>query len=480
MEAANDTSASAPTTTPLAVLRRRWPIVVAAMAIVPLVAALLAASRQVEYEATAVLRADPNPFSEELLGANQPVLSPTLRQSPSTIDRLARELAESQGLSPRELSEKVTITVEPDESGAEIEASDTGAQDAADLANAFAKAYVADSQASVERQVKTALRLVTEQLPDAERSGDERQLRKLRLKANQLSALQRVNENRIRIVRAAERPDEVSPITRNIVLGLILGALLGCFAAFVVDRLDGRLHRREDVEQVVWPVLGCIDAAYPERAVESGDALARLRHFRGRGVARTIALIPVGGGSEVAATLAGDLANAAAGAGQTPLVLDADLRRPTNTPGVRQFVLDGASLDELLVRGATGGSAGSVSMLAAGRGEEPALAVLEHARMGELLRESTSPHDSVFIALPPLDEVADALTIAAEVDAVVLGVCLGRATFSQLRRCRAELADAGVTAAGAILMTSRGFRAGRPVEVATDADSARQDAVALT
>lgn len=480
VETANDTSAAAPTTTPLAVLRRRWPLVVAAMVIVPLVAVLLAAARQLEYHATAVVRADSTPFSEDLLGGDQPVLAPNLRQGPSTLDLLSRVVAKSQGGSPSDLSKKIEITVEPDELGAEIEAKDTNAQKAADLANAFAKAYVADLQAATERQIRTALRLVTEQLPDAKRSGDKRQIRLVSRQVNRLSALQRVNANSTRIVRAAERPDEVRRFGRNIGLGLILGALLGCFAAFVVDRLDGRAYRRDEVERVVWPVLGCIDSADPERGVEGSDALARLRHLGGREVARTIGIIPVGGGSETGAALAGDLARAAAGAGQTALVIDADLRRSTGAPGVRQFVLDGTPLEELLAGGTFAEAAGTVSMLAAGHGEEPALAVLEHSRMSALLRESTSRHDAVFTALPPLDEVAHALAIAAEVDAVVLGVVLGRTTLYQLRRCHAELIDAGVTPAGVVLMTARGLRASRPIEVATDADSARQDAVALT
>ena len=125
----------------------------------------------------------------------------------------------------------------------------------------------------------------------------------------------------------------------NLLLSAIAGLALGIGLAFFVEYLDTSVKTMDDVEKVLGlPVLGIIpkgtQACSPTSAKTPPDAeayriLSTNLEFRGnKMVARTISVVS-GGASEGKSTTTCNLAITFAAAGQRALIVDADMRRPS-------------------------------------------------------------------------------------------------------------------------------------------------------
>lgn len=236
-------------------------------------------------------------------------------------------------------------------------------------------------------------------------------------------------------------------------LALVLGLALGLALAALRERFDHRIRSVEDLESLIdAPVL----ARVPRRGRGEVGTAAFTEAFRvlrtnlqfsfPEGVLRTVAVTshePVEGKS----TTVSQLARVSANTGNGVLVVEADLKRPSQqgffrpdatgrlSPGLTTFIVGGAPLESCVHP--TGIS--SVHLLPAGPMVPSLSGLLESARGREVLDELAGAADLVLFDCPPLNAGADASTVAGRVDGVVLVIDMERATRDTVREALRQL-----------------------------------------
>ena len=274
---------------------------------------------------------------------------------------------------------------------------------------------------------------------------------------------------------AALPTDPISPKpVKSVLLALLASAILGVGLAFLVDLVDDRIESKEDVERLVFnrPVLGLIpmretssaktatrvDAiADPEGAMaQAYRSLRTSLQFIGseydlRSIQVTSA-VPGEGKSTTAANLAVMFALA----GKETVLVDADLRQPkihrffnlANATGLTSALLREHRLDGLLRRvdGADG-----LYVITSGPLEPFPAELLQSNRATVISEALVKEADVVIYDSPPVLSVADPLVLASKVDAVLLVASVAGTTRRQLGRATELLDQAGANICGTVL-----------------------------
>ncbi|WP_370249908.1 polysaccharide biosynthesis tyrosine autokinase [Nocardioides sp.] len=251
---------------------------------------------------------------------------------------------------------------------------------------------------------------------------------------------------------------------RNLTLGLALGLLLGAGLAVLRDLLDTSITTTEDVATVTQaPVLANIgsDAAAvrlaPHEALQDttpwAEAFRVLRTNmqyvevdHDRRVFVISSSLPGEGKSTTSANLAVTLALA----GESVVLVECDLRRPTmadrlgldGAVGTTSVLIGRVKLDDALqAYGDTG-----LQVLPCGHRPPNPAELLQSQAMETLLQDLRARFDIVLIDAPPLLPVTDAALLAARSDGLLAVVKHGRTTREQLRHAleRVESVDAKV------------------------------------
>lgn len=313
-------------------------IVVVVTVVVVGVSLLLAST----YEAEATLLLD-EPQSELLATDAESVerrlaTFGTLIGSRAVSERAAEEVA---GPSADEISDAVSSSVEEEANLITVRAEDGEPEVAAEIANAVAAAFI-DEQREVDRQeARDAIAELEEELDRVESEGgsdeEEQAIREL---IDDLT-VQSVNPDLgLRIAEEAEAPESaVSPKPlRNGVLALVASLLLGVVAALVRDQLRGRVDDARQLARLVGlPVL--VEVPYVRGRRARSGAVGRPEREAYRTLATELRLTLADSGHDtivVTSALIGEgkttvtarLGLALAEAGQAPLLVSGDLRRP--------------------------------------------------------------------------------------------------------------------------------------------------------
>ncbi len=272
---------------------------------------------------------------------------------------------------------------------------------------------------------------------------------------NLLSSLQeiRVTENQTignaRIIQAATAPEEASLKRRNLLLaaGAFLGLSMGVATALLVDILDRSLKTISDVKgKFGYPLVGLIpkyatlgssaqlnaDGVSPRIIVanaprsiinESYQMLrANLKFLSSDKELQSLVItssVPGEGKSEVSANLAAAMAQV----GRRVLVVDADMRNPsqhhlwglTNRAGLSNVIV-GQEKFKNAVQNVTP----RLSVLTAGVVPPNPLALLDSKRMAQLIERFAEQYDCVIFDTPPLAGMADAAVLGKMVDGLLL------------------------------------------------------------
>jgi capsular exopolysaccharide synthesis family protein len=399
----------------------------------------------------------------------------------------------ARGLTESKVSESLSVSTVKESNIVNITVTTTSPALTAEIANTYTDQFVAEQQSSNHKYYAHALKLVEKQLralSAKQRAGTAGLA--LQDRAQSLGVLAELRNGNVEVAKAAKVPTSPSSpkVSRNTVLGGMLGLLLGLGIAFLLERLDRRMREPKDLERIYdLPLLGVVpeSAALARSARRKGEARpalpageaeafhlirAHLRYFNVDRELRTLMVASAAPG-DGKTTVARYLAAAAARVGSRVLLLEADLRRPTiaqqldvqSGPGVSDVLLGAVTLSEatqmidLDSPSGDGGQGRMLDVLVAGAALPPNPGeLIESHAMEALLEQAKSTYDLVVIDTPPLTAVSDAFPLLSKVDGVIIVGRVGKNRRDVAQRLHETLTGAGAPLLGVV---ANGFKARR-------------------
>lgn len=461
------------------VLREQWWILLLCLVVTAFAAAAYTSTLDKEYEATAKLLLQTDNLGSTLAGTGPAPIDPTRQAAtdaqlvalPAVAARVSKKLR--QPLS----AAAVSTSAGPDANILTVTVADKRPAKAALFANEFARQYIVFRRDTTRERYQRALRTVRTRLAQA-RKGTPEYLG-LQGQIKQLRLLVSLQTGDAQLVQAATRP--TSPVrprpARNIALGVIFGLLLGLALAFLRDRLDRRVKNEDQLDQLFpgVPVIGLVPETGRGRTAQLMTAegyhtiVANLGLIRREHPLHTL-LVTSAQPGEGKSTLALNLALAMRERGDSVLVMDADLRRPSLSEqldtdrrvGV-STILAGAGTLETSVqereveprRNGDGPSialAGQVKIVPAGPHATNVQLLLSDSALTRLLESSRERTECVIFDGPPVGSFGDMLPLAKEVDGVIAVVRLYHSRTDELRRFAAQLENAGIKPIGLVVL----------------------------
>jgi capsular exopolysaccharide synthesis family protein len=484
----------------LGIFRRRVVWILACVLLVSAAAYGFSQHQTKKYTATASLVFNNNQQAQQVAGLaiansnNQIAQQNTnlkLVQLGDMAEKTATQLG--QGLTKEGVSKDLSVSAQGESNVVDVSATATSPTLAADIANAYTKQFVSEQQNSNHAYYASALRLVEKQLkaltPKQKLSPSGIALAG---RAQSLGVLAELHNGNVETAQAATIPTSPSSpkVTRNTVLGAVLGLLLGLGIAFLLERLDRRIREPGDLEKLYGlPLLGVVPESSalsrlgggkgaPGAPLPSGESeafhliRAHMRYFNVDRELRTLMVASAAPG-DGKTTIARHLAAASARVGTRVLLLEADLRRPTIA---RQLgIVAGRGLSDVLIGSIplTGAihtielvapttdrpDGHSFDVLVAGASPPPNPGeLIESKAMESLLAQAKAMYDLVVIDTPPLTAVSDAFPLLKKVDGVVIVGRVGRNRRDVAERLHETLTGAGAPLLGVI---ANGFKSGR-------------------
>lgn len=254
----------------------------------------------------------------------------------------------------------------------------------------------------------------------------------------------------------------------NVKLNLIVGALAGIIAGIVVaiiyNFFDTSVKSLEDAErQLKLPVLGVIpqDAGLLiQQDGESPDVEAyrilrtNIELKKALFKSRTYAVVSANAGEGKTTTLS-NLAYVFAKAGNSTLMIDADMRRPRlaryamidSSVGLSNYLTSDLDLKDVVFR--TG--VPNLYILPSGPMPGDASGVLSSFRMEQLLSEAARRFDVVFFDSPPMLGVSDASIIVSKVDATLVVIQPRKMPLKALLRTKSIIENVGGQIMGLVM-----------------------------
>jgi Mrp family chromosome partitioning ATPase/capsular polysaccharide biosynthesis protein len=378
----------------------------------------------------------------------------------------------------------VSANVDPNAFTVKITAGADDADNAAEIANAFAQA---DARISTS-EARDRYGSQADKLSDKLKPSSPADLAGLAVNAQKVSTLEGLATTAQPVVVSAAAQAPGSPTSpkpfRDIGAATVFGFFLGLAIAYARSAFDRRLRDSSGVENVFdYPVLARLRSEVFGHTGSSADAATdslgpldpldgesfrmlreNLRYLAIDRDLRTIAVtsaVPEEGKSTVAACLA--MANAAAG--KRTLLVEGDLRRRVlaerfdieEAPGLSDYLAGRNEPADVLqsvpVPGATeehgidvpwgegdnGAAPQSLVCITAGSAPPRPADVLSSERFAGFLQQVGKVYERGIIDCPPLLPVADTLEIAPRVDSLLVCVRLNRTTRDQARAAKEAL-----------------------------------------
>ncbi len=243
-----------------------------------------------KYTATASLVFNNNQLSQQVAGlqalnnsSNQQAQQNTnlkLVQLGDMAEKTASSLAGAKAATPlaRDLTkdkvnESLSVSAQGESNIVNVTATATSPVLAAEIANTYSSVFVKEQQNSNHAYYASALKLVNKQLgalvAEERRSTKSKETKEklstagvaLQDRAQSLGVLAELKNGNVEVAQAATVPTSPSSpkMSRNTVLGGLLGLLLGLGFAFLLERFDRRIREPKDLEAIYGlPLLGVV------------------------------------------------------------------------------------------------------------------------------------------------------------------------------------------------------------------------------
>jgi len=468
------------------VRRRKWWVL--AFAVLGLMASLgISFTEAKQYAATAQVLVQPSAQTNALGTSEQPV-TPTdvqtmlqLVTSAPVTSAVRHQLGSAPPVTAAEVAQTNVISVT---------AVAPSPRRAATVANAYARAFVADqrttainSLTSAEVQLRVQIRSIGKQLKRLHATpgtGSEQTalINQQAVLSEQLTQMQ-VNSSGetggLTLVTPAQAPGSPSSPkpTENGLLGLAAGLILGLAAAFLRESLDDAVASKETAEEYGGAaVLAAVPMvhSWKKRDRPLVVSLARpmspaseayrslrtsLQFARQERDLHTILVTSPAAAEGKTATLS-NLGAMFAQAGQRVVLVSCDLRKPRlgeffgvdERQGLTTAILGEQPVEELLQP-----VPGDDNLWLLGTGQMPPnpAELLNGRRIQKVFSTLRGLFDLVLIDSPPVLPVTDAVVLAKDADATLLVVAAGKTSRGDLQRAAEKLAQVNARVVGLVL-----------------------------
>jgi capsular polysaccharide biosynthesis protein len=481
MRRARDPKAHQPQRRPVRrALREHWPYILASVLLAVLGALFYLTTADKPYESKAVVRVTPVP---PVLGRSV-VTAATVAAGPRVVHEVKQRLRlDAQN---RELLSHVRFAPNAQDSTLTITGKAVSPRLAADIANAFAAALVAERSAEVHRELRATVARLSVRFESLRARGDSPEASRL---AGQIAALRPfigAQQPTLQVASRAVPPSHAAwprPWV-TIATALLAGLLFGVGIAVVLERLNPLVMAERDIfEPGRPPVLARVPQltdgqlrneliptsmdAPAESTITYADLWTRLVERDPRRAPETILVTDAAPGKGSVAVGIG-LAAVAALTGRRVVLVDAGThdravsRLVTNLPtprGLREVLFDGVPLDDVLVPAAH--LSYLLRVLPAEADDEAYLGLLPPGRREALFDELRDAASVVVFVTSATSDVRTSLLLADAVDAVVLTVQLGRTRRDKVAAVLRDLRGRGIVPAGLVVVDRRTSSRGR-------------------
>ncbi|MGI8794247.1 MAG: polysaccharide biosynthesis tyrosine autokinase [Acidimicrobiales bacterium] len=480
----------------LVVLRRQKWWIAAITGVVVLVALGLALQQTPVYKASAEIllraRATDTLFNPQTGGYNDPnrrlQTEIAVLQSSAVVKEAEKALGyeASVSASPRSNADIVVVS-----------ATSTDPSQAADVANAYATAYVefrkqeqvqdlADTITGLQNQIDLLQEQInvidaaaprgTDPTNDPERQRLVNQQAAFRQQIDQFTVSKELQTGGATVQTEAEAP--TSPISpkpkRTGALALAVGLMLGVGVAFLREYLDDSVKEKDDLERNLAgvTVIGLIPAIRDWKdhkrpmivsqtdpkspAAEAYRSIRTSIQFLGLDRPMDVLQVTSPSSSEGKTTTLANLAVTLAESGKRVVVVDCDLRRPRihacfglpNDVGFTNVLLGEIELADAAQR-----VPGDLDLFLLASGPLPPnpSEMLSSNRTAEVIESLRGFADVVLLDSPPMLPVTDAAVLSHRVDGMIVVATAGKTTGKSLIRTRELLAQVEAPVIGAVL-----------------------------
>jgi capsular exopolysaccharide synthesis family protein len=275
-----------------------------------------------------------------------------------------------------------------------------------------------------------------------------------------------IQQNPAKILEKAEPsmyPDKPR-VPAYMAVAAVLGLLIGSALAFFIEYLDTSVKTLDDAERFLKvPVLAVIPKGVSTLLKTPGDTAdaeayrilrANVEFNKPSRDANTFTLIS-GGPGEGKSTTLNNLAYTCAKGGYNVLVVDADLRRPSqhnffdvnNSVGLVDYLLGKADLEDVIRTTRID----NLSFIPSGQLPSESVGILNSQRMTDLVAKLKMQYDLVFFDSPPILGVSDGSVLASEVDMTIMVVQHRRFPRAMLQRVKQAVINVGGTLIGVVI-----------------------------
>ncbi len=473
----------------LAILGRRWWIIVLAIVVTAGAAYGFSKLQDTEYTATGALLTRQLLLDVQVSGQPLELSGDAAREADTTARLLAQDdvlrataIRLGPPYTPKAVDDATDIKPKGQSNVVEVSATSSSPREAARIANALMASFIATRRGIVDAQLTQAIRGVRRQIAAMPESA-RLQRRLLRSNVTKLELLRNVETGDAQIADRADVPTQPSsPKTfRNVVIGACLGLLIGLALALLAELADRRLRKPEDLERALGlslltsvPRSRALKGAQFDGAVGPGEleAFRRLRaNLRYRDTENEVEslLVTSAGSGSGKTTVAVYLAASAASAKLRVLLIEADLRRPRLAdmldipPGhdlgraLEPGGVNGGFYEVEIERadGENSSAPTSFEVLPAGEPRTDASELLDSDAMRRLVSDATEAFDLVIIDGPPPSLISDAIPLMKQVNGVVVVARMGRESREDVEELRTSLELLDIRTLGAVATFSR-------------------------